>query len=289
MPDERRRRTERIFLRYPLHVEGKDANGSHFIETSYTIVVNRHGARIFLSTPVAAGSTVRISHVTSGKGADFRVVGLAGERGTKGGEWGVECLDEALNFWGINFPPIDESEASSSVLLECCGCHEVSLTVITMVDYDLLENNGSLNKECTTCKAVTKRVYAMPPASIPLPVAGAAVVSAPPVAPSSSSTAPQLAAEPSPVCRRTSPRVALRLPIRLRGEAEGFSDLTKSENVSKGGLAFTSGKVLETGELLLVACPYNPDGQNIEIKCRIVRREDVAGTGRYLYGVEYLK
>ena len=286
MPNERRRRTERLFLRYPLDVKGKDADGSSFAETTHTIVVNRHGARIFLKTQVAAGSTLKITQVMSGCSGDFRVVGLAGTRSEAGGEWGVECLDEALNFWGINFPSIDEPPAAASVLLECSGCHEIALTIITMVDYDLLENNGSLLKECKTCNASTKCIYATTPAAIPIPTAAGAPAVA---AASPQSATPAVAPQPSGADRRTSKRVALRLPIRVRGDAPEFTELTKSENVSKGGLAFTSGRVLEIDTQLLVACPYNPDGENIEIRCRVARREDVAGTGRYLYGVEYLR
>jgi len=65
------------------------------------------------------------------------------------------------------------------------------------------------------------------------------------------------------------------------------TEFTKSENVSKGGLAFTTDKLFELGEALQITCPYNPTGDNIEVRSRIVRREEVASAGRYLYGVEY--
>jgi hypothetical protein len=82
--------------------------------------------------------------------------------------------------------------------------------------------------------------------------------------------------------------VSLRLPIRIRNSKDE-TDLTKSENVSKGGLAFTSDKVYEVEELLQVTCPYNPPSDCIEVPGRVVRLKEVAGTGRYLYGVMYLR
>ncbi len=292
MPEERRRRTERLFLRYPVRVEGTDALGKVFGETTHTIVVNRHGGRILLKALVTPGQSVTIAHVTSGRSAEFRVVGLAAPPTSSGGEWGVECRDEELNFWGISFPPMDESMASSSVLWECPGCLAVALTGITMVEYDLLESTGSLLTQCWTCMAETQWTSALNPARVPQPVsapvaeAAAASTGGPlagPPVPTLSAPAPMIRTE-----RRAAHRVSLRLPIRVRS-AQDMTELTKSENVSKCGFAFTSDKIFEPGETLLVTCPYTPSGENIEVRGRVVRREEVAGTGRYLYGVEYQK
>ena len=288
MPIERRRRTERLFLRYPVQVEGFDSAGSQFGETTHTLVVNRHGGRVLVKAPLTSGQTVRITQVVSGRAADFRVVGLAGSAGDAGGEWGVECRDEGTNFWGITFPPMDESAESSSVLLECEQCHEVALTVFSMVEYDLLENSGWLSRECNNCRAKTNWVYSRNPTRTPgppVPTEPEASAPAPlPVAPAQAAPG----APVSPAERRTSSRVSLRLPLRVRNSKD-VTDLTKSENVSKGGVAFTSDKMFEIQELLHVTCPYNSSGDSIEVLGRVVRREEVAGTGRFLYGIEYQK
>lgn len=288
MSEQRRRRTERLFLRYPIQVVGADAGGRPFGETTHTIVVNRHGGRILLKTEVSPGQTIKITQVVSGREADFRVVGLAGPSDIGGGEWGVECRDENLNFWGINFPPMDEKQDSSSVLLECGQCHEVALIPISMVDYDLLESAGVLVRKCSTCKSETEWAYSLNPTRVPEPPM--APVSVAPVSPPEISPPVQSAvAFTVPGAeRRTSPRIPLRLPTRVRNSKD-VTDLTKSENVSKGGLAFTSGFMFELGETLYLTCPYDPGGSDIEIRGRVVRRDSIAGTGRYLYGVEYQK
>lgn len=288
MSEQRRRRTERLFLRYPIQVVGADAGGRPFEETTHSIVVNRHGGRILLKTEVLPGQTIKITQVVSGREADFRVVGLAGPSDVGGGEWGVECHDENVNFWGINFPPLDESQESSSVLLECAQCHEVALTHFSMVEYDLLESSGILVRKCNACKRETEWAYSLNPTRVPESLMAPVAVA--PVAPPDISP-PVQSAVASPVTganRRTSPRIPLRLPTRVRNSKD-ITDLTKSENVSKGGLAFTSGFMFELGETLYLTCPYDLGGSDIEIQGRVVRRDSIAGTGRYLYGVEYQK
>jgi hypothetical protein len=297
MPPERRRRTERLFLRYPVRVQGIDSSGRRFTENTHSIVVNRHGGRVLIKAHLTPDQTLTITHEISGRSAEFRVVGLAGDATAKGGEWGVECRDEGVNFWGITFPPLDETSASSSVLLECSQCQQVALTPISMVEFDILDSRGSLSKRCDRCRTETSWVYSI----VPLGSAAQGTEEAPSKEAQASSPEPAVpetaipAVEapppvPSPTVaeRRASQRVALRLPIRVRN-AKDVSDLTKSENVSKGGLAFTSDKLFEVDEIIRVTCPYNPAGDNIEVPGRVVRREPVAGTERFLYGVEYRK
>jgi hypothetical protein len=41
------------------------------------------------------------------------------------------------------------------------------------------------------------------------------------------------------------------------------------------------------GEILLVTCPYEKGGHNIEVRGQVVRRREMHGTGRRIYGVSY--
>jgi hypothetical protein len=279
MSEERRRRSERLFLTFAIRVEGTDPGGERFTEATRTVVVNRHGARIHLKRAVAVGQVLKITQVNSGRGADFRVVGLTSPRTDQGGEWGVECLDDKRSLWGIDFPPLDESSAASSVLLECRRCHSVSLVNITTVDYDILESAGAVSRECKTCTQSTPWSYCRNPGAAP------ATEAAPPVAAAAPPPGADRAAT-RPAEQRVTARVSLRLPIRVRSW-EGVMEFTKSENVSKGGLAFATDKVFEVGEALQITCPFNPAGNNIEVRARVVRRTELSSGGRYLYGVEY--
>ena len=68
----------------------------------------------------------------------------------------------------------------------------------------------------------------------------------------------------------------------------GEVQITKCEDISKGGLCFISTKHYYTGEGILVACPYNASGQNIEVEAQIVRQEEIEGTNRKIYGVRFV-
>lgn len=81
-------------------------------------------------------------------------------------------------------------------------------------------------------------------------------------------------------------RVSLQLPVLVR-DYYGGVEVTKTENVSKGGFCFVSEKDYHVGTGILVMCPYNPSAQNIEVRARVVRQTLVEGTNRKVYGIRY--
>ncbi len=100
----------------------------------------------------------------------------------------------------------------------------------------------------------------------------------------------QPASEPAPTGadRREHRRVAMRLPVRIR-DYYGGVEITKSEDVSKGGFRFVSEKSYHLGQGIMVSCPYNPTSENLEVPAHIVRHQEMAGTNRKVYGVKYNK
>lgn len=269
-----RRRSERLLLTFPIKVEGADPKGNRFSETTRTLIINRHGARIQLKRPVATGQTLHIINLMANREADFRVVGPTQPFNDQGGEWGVECRDETPNIWGIDFPPAEENEMPCSALLECRKCRQVVLTRMSLVELDVLTSAGLLTKDCRACEQATSWGYVQKSIGIPVPATdGDASVN-------------EVLEAPRPtVERRVSQRVSLRLPIRVRSY-QGTEEFTKSENVSKGGVAFISDNRYELGEALQITCPYNPGGQNIELRAHVVRRSG-APASRFIYGVQY--
>jgi hypothetical protein len=277
MPEVNRRRTERLLLTFPIRVEGADARGQPFSENTRTLVVNRHGARIRLKRVVTVGQTLHIVNLVGNRAADFRVVGPTQPLTEQGGEWGVECRDEQHNIWGIDFPPLREDQPACSVLLECRRCHQVGLTPISLVEYDVLESAGVLPKECKTCGQFTSWGHSQGQVGMPAPeqIADASLK--------------EVLEPPPPTAeRRTNRRASLRLPIRVRNWY-GTVECAKTENVSKGGLAFVSEKHFELGEALLVTCPYSPGVESIEVRASVARRLEIKGSGRFLYGLRYEK
>lgn len=268
------RRSERLLLSFPIRVDGAEPSGSSFSETTRTLVINRHGARIQLKRQVQPGQTLHIVNLVGNREADFRVVGPTQPYNDQGGEWGVECREEGRNVWGIEFPPSEERELPCSALLECRRCHQVRLTPMSVVELDVLESSGLLTKECGACQQPTSWGYVQKQVGFPARARDA-----------DPAVAEAFTPPPPTSDRRATRRVPLRLPIRVRSWLGG-EELTKSENVSKDGLAFISDKQYEIGEALQVTCPYDPGGENIELRGRVVRRSGTKG-GRLVYGVRY--
>lgn len=272
-----RRRSERLLLTIPIRVEGVDVKGQPFSENTRTLVINRQGARIQLKRPVAHGATLKITTLIGNRQAKFRLVGPTQPVSAEGGEWGVECLDEKSNLWGIGFPPSLRGQEQALALLECRQCHSVNLTPLSLIEHDVLTSSGLLTKECATCRKLTN--WAITEKALGMPVPGQEAE------PSISGV---ITGPPPAAIQRQHSRVGLKLPIRVRNFS-GTEELTRSENISKGGLCFISDNRYEPGEVLLVTCPFERGGHNIEVRSNVVRRLEMQGTIRFIYGIRYEK
>jgi hypothetical protein len=275
MRDMERRRSERLLLTVPIRVEGVDRTGEKFVENTRTIVINRQGARIFLKRSVAAGALLVISTNVGRRSARFRVVGPTQPITQEGGEWGLECLDPKTNLWGIGFPPAEKEEGFGAALIECRRCQTAKLSHLSMVELEVLGTSGLLVRDCEQCGRSTPWTYRETsmgsskefPGTVPALNEG-------------------LEASKSGVQRRIHNRVALQMPIRVRSYY-GAEEFIRSENVSRGGLCFITDQIYEVGEVLLITCPYEKGGHNIEVRGQVVRRREMMGTGRKIYGIAY--
>ena len=102
------RRSTRIGMRTPVRLQIQHQDGSNESVEGYSIVVNKHGARIEAGKPVLNGATVRqIKVLASGAFGSGKVVWINEGLNDKGKyEFGVE-LDDDKNIWGVFFPPDD--------------------------------------------------------------------------------------------------------------------------------------------------------------------------------------
>lgn len=260
-------------LTVPLRVHGRDPQGEEFAEGARTVTLNRHGACIQITRPLLPGQTLRLNNLVSRLEANFRVVGPVSPRTEKGGEWGVECLDRKLNIWGIQFPPATAEETDSTALLECRNCHGIAVLHLSLVEVEVLETSGLLSKPCGNCKKTTPWGYAEKQVAMGAPPDEAAMLA----------EAGKAAQGPE---QRRHRRVSLQLPVLVR-DYYGGVEITKSENVSKGGFCFISEKNHLVGEGVLVACPYSASEHSIEVHAKIVRCTEVRGTRQKICGVRY--
>jgi hypothetical protein len=150
------RRSERVLLRIPIRVEGKDIVGNAFQETTYTQVVNRSGGLIVVSHLLQPGAVIRITNPTSHVPCSFQVVTRATRSLSGAPEWGVKCLKPELDIWGVHFPTRAEEPPRAHlvyVLLECQACFSREMAPLTAQQYQTLAAESSLPRPCPKCSA----------------------------------------------------------------------------------------------------------------------------------------
>jgi PilZ domain len=274
-----KRRSDRILLTVRLRVLGRDAGGCQFKEDGRTITLNRHGARIRTRSALQVGQKVRIVNQAGHSEADFRVVGPLSPVSENVGEWGVECLQPDRNIWGIQFPLLPNGESAyAKGLLECRRCHSTTFLPLSTVEYEVLESAGILSRACEKCGSSTSP-WGFAEKHLEL---------------NDHADEDRLFREAQALAQgtcgtkddRKHRRVAIQLPLLVR-DFYGQFEISRTENVSKSGFCFLSEKTYYLGQGLSAACPYNADGENIEVPARLVRAQQLSGTQRNIYGVRY--
>lgn len=254
-----RRATEPSRLRIPIRVNGFDEKRGRFQEDTHTVVVASYGARIALKTWVIPDDVIRIVNLESYAEADFRIVGLVWLQAGGLSEWGVECIEERRDVWGIELPPtrLDE-EVQAGELLECRACARKVFWPVTLMEAEVLSASGIIVRNCEQCLQPTYWTFAETnrrPRGYP-PFADVA----PP---------PLEIREKRIVNTRRHRRLPLHLPIYVRN-SRGQEETAKTENISVGGFAVILSMEIQVGEVVAFTCPHAKDGQNIEqrAECR---------------------
>lgn len=274
MPTEEPRRSDRIAIKLPIHISGVDASGEAFLDKSVTVVLGRHGAKIALPRMLAPDQEVNIRCLGSSKESDARVVGQIGN-GPEGFYYGVELLGSGPDFWNIEFPPVEESEAAvGRVLLGCMRCQTRELAYLNEFQAEVLEANEELWRRCKKCSDTTLwRKTNLPPteeSSVQLPLVPRA-------------TAPRRTKDD-----RKHVRLDLRVPLCVRHPQLTGDDLVMTENISRGGFRFKSRKHYGQEWVIEVALPYSRDAANIFTSAQVVYVEDLPTEGLAVYGSAYV-
>ena len=278
MTEPERRGTERLALRIPIRVIGFATADGDFTENTETLVVNQGGARITLKHHVAADDTVRIVNLDSHAEAEFRVVGLTRLKGGEVSEWGVECTEKDHNVWGVELsPPLAREGKDAGALLECRACHSQGFWPLTLMEVEVLDTTGEINRSCSKCDRTTYWVYA------DVGRRPREFSDAEPVAPK-----PREAEIHKFVERRKFKRMMLKLPIFVRNQ-EGEEEVSKTDNVSKGGVAVPLAMDLKIGEIVNVECPHTTEVPDILQKAEVRYRGTFPFDGRRLYGLMYIR
>jgi PilZ domain-containing protein len=269
---KRHRLSERVLLRIPIEVRGEGAKGRPFSERTFTLVINRHGAQINLKNSVQPGDQVSITNLQNNIACPFRVVAKATQALGEGPEWGVECLEPEVDFWGISFPGKEAGPREPELidaLLECSSCHFRELAQLTMEQYRTLINQSPLSRDCSKCKARTEWGFGFVEAE-----------------PEEAPAAEEVTAAPSGKReKRREPRFTVKLPTRIRRQ-DGKEEVTSTENLSEFGVCFVSALIMEEGERISMILAGAPGRGQKKAAGRVVWRRLLEGTKKAIYGVE---
>jgi len=276
-----RRDTERILLAIPIRVTAYGEGEKGFNEETHTVEINRGGARIALQHRVAPDDTIRIVNLENFREADFRIVGPSRVASGETGDWGVECLEAERDIWDIKFSaPLETRQDEAGALLECEECGTQTFSVLRTFEVDALAS-GSLQRLCQKCGGPTAWNHAD---------VSHRRKSRPGLEPAVEAVAAPEAGQPAgkpPVGVREHKGLALKLPILVRNQ-KGEEEVTKTEIVSKGGVAVCLGMKLEVGDTLTVYCPYSEGGQNFEQKAEVRNWSTFFEGERWLYELQYV-
>lgn len=275
---EKKRRSERVLLRIPIEVAGTDAGGKPFKEKSFTLFLNRNGARIGLQAPVQPGDRISITNLQNNMKCPFRVVERTGKSLGEGPEWGVECLEPELNFWGIMFPAKSAAPVAENLidaLLECSGCKARELAKLTMEDYRQLTYRSSINRACERCGASTDWGFGFADAGQEddlFPI----------------KNAPTAAEDAEGAERRRAKRLTVKLPVRIRLQS-GREESARTENISKTGISFMSEAEIKEGEPIRLAVGAAAEKGELNLKGTVVWKRQMEGFQHFLYGVSLIE
>lgn len=269
----RRRRSDRVSVQLPIVISGTDALGEDFVESARTIVIARYGAKILCQHKLAPQLEITIHCLMTGEESDVRIVGFV-RAGSEGIYYGVEILDQEVNLWGVEFPPIEESEAAiGRALLECTRCRRRELVYLNEFEAEVLERSASLWRHCKRCADTNlwKETWLRADEELPQEVE-AAVLPPPP---------PKRTRDD-----RKHTRLEFHMKARIR-DPQGWEETVVTDNISRGGLRFTSEKHYAEGWMIEVALPYSQGGANIFSAARIRYVQDVPGKEERVYGMAY--
>ena len=273
------RRSDRVSLTLLLEASGEDAHGKSFTDPTRTLLINQTGAVIVLERELKTGQRVRLkrkSPLESHREADVRVVGQFG-REKEGFLYGVEILDPQKDLWGIEFPPIANSEeAVARMLLECSYCRGREVVYLNELDLRGFESNRGIARHCKVCGVPS--IWTQAPHEDEKKLTSRAA------------RARRDQRDVLPDGGEQRERQRLRMKTRLTAcirQAGADDELAVCEDISPIGMCFRSKRRFDADASIDVAVPYAPDSANIFLPARIVYSEEMPKAGLFRHGTEY--
>ena len=284
------RRSSRIPKEIPILLVGSDMEGKMFSEQAKTVLLSRHGAGIVSEYKLSPEQELIIRSLETNKEAEVRVVGQLGSQG-ESYTYGVAFLKQNIDFWGIEFPPVSQSEkVANCVTLQCAGCGARETVVQSDLESDVYLVNEGIVRYCKACGNSTfwkqakdaDEDEAVEEQTEETPVSAEA----------SEAESIDSPADLKPSLRGANRRKHVRTRINFKGCVRSFGfgdDIVTCEDISRGGLRFKSRKSYSLKAEIEIAAPYSPGSLNIFVRGQIVHVQEVPGEKSFRYGVAYAK
>jgi hypothetical protein len=281
MEPEAPRRSDRVSMTLLLTISGKDSQGQEFSDPASTLLINQHGAVILLERDLQPEQRVLVQRRApseSQRQAHARIVGQFGKQ-KDGFVYGIEVLDHGVDLWGVEFPPVAESnEAVARMLLECSHCHRREVVYLNEMELRAFESNRGIARHCKTC--------GVPSIWVQAPHENEKKMGRSRTRRDSDSQAEPI---DGPEKRQ---RQRLRLKTRLTAcvrQKDSDDELAVCEDISPVGVCFRSKRRYDPDAQIEIAVPYAPESGNIFVPARIVYSEEISKAGLFRHGTEYRK
>lgn len=291
MPPEGMRRSGRIPKEIAILLVGSDLEGKVFSEQTKTVVLSRHGAGIVSQHKLVPEQELVLRRLDTNSETEIRIVGQIGSQ-SGNHTYGAAFLDPEIDFWGIKFPSLTDSEIRASrSLLECSGCKGREAVDQSDLAADVLAINEGIVRFCKNCGSSTfwkrasvgagdKSDWSQPlQAQQPSSSANQEAMEA------ESAPAPKTAVLPENRRKYVRTKVSCKACIRQTGQT---LDVAVCEDMSRGGLRFKSRKRYFERSMIEVAAPYTPGTQSIFVNARIVFVQELPEEKLFRCGVQYL-
>ena len=291
VPAAGRRRSGRIAKEISIVLSGDDTEGKQFSETTKTLVLSRHGASILSLHKLIPEQVMFLRAVEANKEVEVRICGEIGER-ADGHIYGAAFVDSFLDFWGIEFPPVEKLEPDlMRMTLECTGCRQRAVAQFDATEMDVYTVNQGVLRYCKRClistvwKITTEEIAPEAPA----PVAPETGVVAVPQKETKPETLPGAETSVTPPANRRKERrtkVKLNACIRSLGASD---EVVACEDMSRGGFSFRTSRQYSEEAMIEVALPYTTGQVAIFVPAQIANVRRLPEGNLYRCGAKYIR
>jgi hypothetical protein len=288
MPPEGVRRSSRIPREIKILLVGSDMEGKIFSETTKTVLLSRFGAGIVSGYKLSPEQELILRRLDTDKEVEVRVVGqLGSQKNTY--TYGMAFLDETIDFWGIKFPPMTDSEkASTRVFLECVRCQTRDTVEQSDLESDVFLVNEGIVRYCKGCGSST--FWKKSSEESPVEAPAVEVVQKHEATETAAQAEPETAVATQTLARQENRRKHVRTRVSFKACVRSFGfgdDIVACEDVSRGGLCFKSRKRYLEKATIEVAAPYSLGAHNIFVPGLIVHVRELGEERMFRCGVEY--